>query len=165
MPVDDVAARVAAVLSRAESLFAGPTDGLDAGGAIDSIGGAAEASRSIGSGSAELSGESVAVHGETAAAIANRLSGAAAAESDFVRRLAEASETHQAGRSHATALRAGAVEITAVLGPAVHIPAGEVAALRGLRNRVANMQELVARHSGESARLAGEIRGLEYPQN
>jgi hypothetical protein len=59
-------------------------------------------------------------------------------------------------------LRAGAAEIPDQLGPWADLPASELAALKALRNRVAGMQALVAQHSSDATRLAGEIRSLGY---
>jgi hypothetical protein len=162
MPVEDVAARVLAALSRAESLFATTAGTEGNAGAATRTSDAAAASRAIAPQIADLSGAAAAAHGETLSAAGERLEHAGATDSELARQLTDAAETHRDGRAHATELRATAAEIPAALGPAVQLPAGEVAALRGLRNRVAGMQALVGRHSAESARLASDIRNLGY---
>jgi hypothetical protein len=164
MPVEDVAARVLAALSRAESLFARPAGTERSAGAAARISDAAAASRAIAPHSADLSGAAAAAHGEMLSAAGERLAHADATDSELARQLTDAAETHRDGRAHATELRTTAAEIPATLGPAMQLPAGEVAALRGLRNRVAAMQALVARHSAESARLASDLRNLGYPR-
>lgn len=162
MPVEDVVARVVEVLARAESLFALPADAAAAAGAAGQVADATAASRAIAPRTAELSGAAAAAHGEAVDAAAQRLERTAATDSELARHLADTADSHHGGRSRATELRATAAEIPTALGPAVEIPAGEMAALKALRNRVAGMQQLLAQHSGESAGVAGEIRNLGY---
>jgi hypothetical protein len=162
MPIDDVAIWVSEVLSRAGSLFAAPADRAGAATGPGPIGDAAQATRAIATRTAGLSGAWATAHGETTAAGADRLEEAAAAETALARHLDHAAITHHSGRSDATRLRVGTTDVPGAFGPAIHIPAGEVAALKALRNRVARMRELLAHHSAESARLAGEIRNLGF---
>lgn len=161
MPIEDLAVRVTEVLSRAESLFADRADG-GAPAAAGRITDAVAVSRLIAPRTADLSGAAATAHTEAMAAVGKALDQAAAAEADLARHLEQANEAHHGGRSHATELRVTAAEVPAALGPAVHMPAGQVAALKALRNRVSRMRDLLARHSAESTRLAGEIRSLGY---
>jgi hypothetical protein len=162
MPVEDVAARVVEVLTRAESLFAIPADAAAAGEAAGRVSDAAAASRAIASRTADLSGAAATAHSAAVGAAAERLEHTASTDSELAERVADTADAHHGGGSHAAELRASAAEIPSALGPAVRNPAGEVAALKALRNRVAGMQRLLAEHSGESARVAGEIRNLGY---
>jgi hypothetical protein len=163
MTVEHVAARVVAVLTRAESLFATPGDAA-AVEAAGRMGEAAEASRAIVSRTAELSGAVASAHRNVLAVAAQRLEDAAGTDGRLADHVADTSATHGAGRSRATELRAGAAEVSARLGPWAELPASELAALKALRNRLSGMQHLLAQHSAEATRVAAEIRTLGYQQ-
>lgn len=162
MPVEDAAAWVTEVLSRAESLFAGAADTGGSPSAAGLIADAAGANRAVAPRTEDVSGAMATAHGAAVSAAADGLDRAAATETNLARRLSEATDADRGGHSHASSLHASAAEIPAALGLAVQIPAGEVAALKALRNRVARMHDLVNEHSAESARLAEEIRNLGY---
>ncbi|HZA08992.1 hypothetical protein [Mycobacterium sp.] len=163
IPVEALAVRVTEVLSRAESLFAAPAD-RDAGVAPDRISDALEAGRAIRSRAAELSGTAADAHREAVAAAGDRLQQTSATEAELAQKVQRASEIQDRGRSEVAQLRASAAEVPEALGTALHTPAGELATLAALRRRVERMQHLVADHSAESARLAGELRRLRYGQ-
>jgi hypothetical protein len=162
MPVEDVAARVTEVLSRAESLFVAAPENGGSAAATGPIGAAAAATRAVAPRTSELSGAMATTHGEAVSATADRLERVADAERDLAHHLSQATDTHRQGQSQASSLRAGVAEIPAALGPAAQIPAGQIAALKALRNRVARMNDLVTQHSAGSAQLAEEIRNLKY---
>ena len=162
MPVEDLAARVAEVLSRAESLFAPAPASWEPGEAGGPISDAATANRAVAQSTSELSGAMASTHAEAVSGTADRLERAADAEGELARHLARATDTHTEGRSHASSLRASVAEIPASLGVAAHVPAGEIATVNALRNRVARMHALVKRHAAESAELAQQIRNLGY---
>jgi hypothetical protein len=160
MPIEDLAARVTEALTRAESLFCAPADpDGSTGGHVNS---AAEAHRAIAARTAQLSGAMASAQDEALTAAGDRLDHAATSEADLAERIRQATQAHEAGRSAASGLRASAADLPAALGPTAHVPAGEFVALTVLRNRVGRMQHLLAQHAAESARLAGEIRGLGY---
>jgi hypothetical protein len=158
--VEQVTIQVVEVLKRAESLFAVPGDAY----ATETTGRAAEASRAIATRTAELSGAAAQAHAGLLDAAAQRLDTAAGADARLAGHLARAAETHASGLSRATDLRAGAAEVPTRLAPWADIPASELAAVKALRNRVAGMQQLLADHTAEAARAAGEIRALGYGQ-
>jgi hypothetical protein len=159
--VEHVAAEVVEVLSHAESLFATPGD-VAAGDAAGTTGQAAEASRAIAARTADLSGSVAQAHADVLDSAAARLEAAAAADSRLADHVAAAADTHRAGLAQATDLRAAAAEVPARLAPFADIPASELAALKALRIKLAGMQQLMAHHSGDAARVAAEIRALGY---
>jgi hypothetical protein len=161
MSVRELTAHVVGVLTRAQSLFASPPD-ADASGVADRMREAAHASRAIAARAAQLSGATVDAHRNVIAAAGQPLEEAAATDAWLAEHVAYMSATQDAGLSRATELRAGADEVPDRLGASADLPAGELAALKALRNRVAYMQALVADHSGEATRVAGEIRTLGY---
>ena len=163
MTVQLVTANVVEVLSRAESLFATPGDAA-ASGTADTMGQAAEASRMIAAHAEELSGSVGTAYSELATSAAQHLEHAAGTDAALADQLARAAATHGGGASLAAALRAGAAEVPARLGPWADLPAGELAGLVALRNKLSGMQRLLAEHSGEAARAAEAIRGLGYRQ-
>ena len=163
MAVERVAAKVVEVLARAESLFTSPGDPA-VSEAVERIGQAADASGAIVARTAELSGATASAHRELLASAAQRPEYAAGTDAQLADHVAGATETHHGGRSHASALRAGAAEVPARLAPWAELPAGELAALTALRSRVAGMQRLLAHHTGEATRVAAEIRSLGYQQ-
>ena len=162
MPVEDVAARVTEVLSRAESLFAPAPENWGPGEAGGLISAAAAANRAVAQRSSDLSGAMAVSHAEAVSRTADRLERAADAEGELASHLTRATDTHSEGRSYASSLRASAGDTQAALGASGQLPAGEIAAIRALRNCVARMHELVTRHSAESAGLAEEIRNIGY---
>jgi hypothetical protein len=161
MSVDAVAARVTQVLARAESLFAVPAD---AGGAISvrGIGEALDAGHAISAVSEDLLGAAAGAHREAIGAATERLGGAAGADDALVSQLVDAGRDHHAGRSDASALRAGAAEVPTAVDALGALPAAEVVALTALRNRVAAMHDLITRHVEDAGRAAAAIRDLGY---
>ena len=149
--LQQVAARVVEVLSRAESLFAPPGE-VPSAGLGDLAGRAADASAAVAAQTAELSGATAGAHRDLLGAAAQRLGGAADADSALADQLAGAVQTHSAGLSAAAGLRADAAEVPERLAPWADVPAADLAALKALRARVAGMGQLLAEHGGADAR-------------
>jgi hypothetical protein len=165
MPVQHVAAQVVEVLTRAESLFTAPAEGAaPTSAAADTMGQAAEASRAITTRATELSGALGSAHAEMLEATAQRLERATAADVQLTDQLRNASRSHGDDAVQAGALRGSAGEVPDRMAPWAGHPAGELAGLKALRHCVAGMQLLLARHSEEATRVAGEIRTLGYQQ-
>jgi hypothetical protein len=160
MSVQQVATHVVEVLSRAESLFGTP--GQSDMAAAERMGETAEASAATAALASEMSGVLASAHGDMLAATSQRLDDTAANDARLAGHVADTGTSHAAGGSRATDLRAEAAEDSDRLGPWAELPAGELAALRALRNRVAAMQRLLADHSAEAARVAGDVRSLGY---
>ncbi len=161
MSLQDVADRVVEVLSRAESLFATPSDTPTAR-MTPAVDHASEASRAIGARTDELGGALASAHHDVLEMIARRLDDVGDTDSRLIAHLAGAGHAHASGGSQAVDLRLGAQEIPSRLGPTSVLPASEVAALLALRNQIAGMQRLVAEHSSEAAGTADDIHGLTY---
>jgi hypothetical protein len=161
MSVDAVAVEVAAVLARAESLFSAPGfDALDTT-ATDS---AAEASAAVAGRTGEMSGAFAAAHRDLLDSTTQRLQRAADADTRLAERLAQSADAHAGGQLHASRLRSGAEELPPQLDPWSELPVRDLAVLKALRHRVADMQQLLAQHREDAERTAGEIRSLEYGQ-
>jgi hypothetical protein len=161
MSVQDVADSVVEVLSRAESLFATPSDAATSHmtAAVDD---ASDASRAIGARTDELGGALASAHHDVLDTIARRFDDIGDTDSQLAEHLTRASHAHVSGGTQATDLRAGAEEIPSRLGPTGELPASELAALLALRNQVAGMQRLIAEHTGHAAHAADDIHGLTY---
>jgi hypothetical protein len=159
--VDDVAARVVAVLARAESLFAAPSD-YQGAAADASVGAAAQTARAIAARTAELSGATARGHGDLVAVSAERLDRVSDSDLRLAENLRRSVQFHDAGRSRAAALRATATDVPAQLQPWAGLPAAEVAGLKVLRTQLAGMQNLLARHRAAAARTAADISTLRY---
>jgi hypothetical protein len=159
--VQGVVAQVVEVLRRAESLFASPAD-TAISGAADAVTGAAEASRAIGARTDELGGVLVSAHHALLSAAASHLEQSAATDTELADHLMRASQAHADGGSAATDLRVGAEDVPSRLGPLSYLPAGEHVGLLALRNRVADMQRLLADHTSEARRAADAIVSLGY---
>jgi hypothetical protein len=95
--------------------------------------------------------------------VAQRLEAIGDTDSQLVEHLTRSAEAHTSGASQATDLRLGAEELPSRLGPTTGLPASELAALRALRNQVADMQRLLAEHTSQAARDAELILGLRLP--
>jgi hypothetical protein len=159
--VEGVVTQVVEVLRRAESLFASPAD-TAISGAVDAVTGAAEASRAIGARTDELGGALVSAHHDLLGAAASHLEQSAATDARLADLIASASHTHADGGSAATDVRLSAEDVASRLGPWSDIPAGELAGLLALRNRVADMHRLLADHTSEARRAAEAIVSLGY---
>jgi hypothetical protein len=159
MSIDAVAAQVAAVLARAESLFtAAAADVLDP----TATGSAAQASADIAGRTGEMSGSFVAAHRDLLDSASQRLRHAASTDARLAERLARSADAHAEGRMHASRLRSDAEQVPTQLDPSAGLPVSELAALKALRRRVADMQRLLTHHREEAERVAGEIRSMEY---
>ena len=158
--VHEVAARVLAILTRAESLFSADT--ARAAVSQSPVGAAAQTARAIATRIAEMSGATVRGHGEMITASAGRLELASDADDRLTENLRSSAQLHDAGRSQAAALRAAAADVPGQLQPWSELPAAEVAALKALRTQLAGTQHLLARHSAAGARVAAEISTLRY---
>lgn len=161
MSVQGVVTQVVEVLRRAESLFASPADAAISR-AADAVTEAAEASRAIGLRTDELGGALVSAHHDLLSAAASHLEQSAATDTELADHLVRASHAHADGGSAATDLRVGAEDVASRLGPLSDVPAGQLAGLLALRNRVADMQRLLADHTSEARRAADAIVGLGY---
>ena len=158
----DVAARVVAVLTRAESLFAVPEDAASAAAAADQLGQAAEANRALGGHSAELSGAGATAHRQLVDDSAAGVAAAAAADEQLAAHLTAAAARHQRGYTRAQNLRADAAAVPDQFAALSGTAAGELAALQNLRGHLARMQQLLAEHAGQGAAAAAQIRALDY---
>ena len=162
MTVDDVAARVVQVLTRAESLFAVPEEATAAGAAVDQLGHAAETDRALGRRTGELSGAGATGHRQLAAESAAALAAAARADAQLAAHLTATAARQHSDRIRAQELRADAAAVTEGLGALSGSATGDLAALRTLRAQLAGMQRLLAEHAGQDAAAADEIRAVHY---
>lgn len=160
MAVEEVAARVLAILTRAESLFSADAAGAEV--PPSPVGAAAQTARAIAARTAEMSGVTVRGHREMITAGADRLERASDADDRLAENLRSSAQLHDAGRSQAAALRAAAADVPGQLQPWSQLPAAEIAGLQALRTQLAGMQHLLARHSAAGARAAAEISTLRY---
>jgi hypothetical protein len=160
--VKDVASRVAAVLARAESLFAAPTEPLGAGAEASSLGPAAQTAEAIAARTADMSGATVREHGDVAATSAERLVRMSETDHRLAENLERSAQFHDAGRSQAAGIRTAAADVSPQLQPWAGVPTAEVAGLKVLRSQLAAMQILLARHRAAAARTAADISTLRY---
>jgi len=158
----DVAARVVAVLTRAESLFAVPEDAASASAAADQLGRAAEANRALSGRSAELSGAGATAHREFVDELAAGVGAAARADEQLAAHLTAAAARHHHARMRAQNLRAGAAAVPEKFAALSGTGAGKLAALKTLRMHLAGMQQLLAEHAGQDAAAAAQIRAMDY---
>jgi hypothetical protein len=157
-----VAAQVAHVLTRAESLFATAGETATTSAALSRAGDAALTAGALSERTAELSGAMVEAHRDVAGASAQQLRHASGVDSMLADHLTRSTQLHTAGGSQASGIRAGAAEIPAQLQPWADLPASDMAGLKMLRNHLAAMQRLLAQHSAVSARIASDVSGLTY---
>lgn len=157
--IDEIAARVAAVLGRAESLFAVPQDAT-AVEASRQLQRAADAHQTLGI--ADLTGAGVSGHRRFAEESASAIAAFTAADDQMRTRLAAAADRHQNGQARARALRADAAEVSDRLGPLLGTAAGDLAALSSLRTTLARMQQLLAEQSRQDFAVAEQIRAIDY---
>lgn len=160
--VEDVAAHVVAVLTRAESLFADAAGAELVTTAADQVTEAAGTARRLSARTADMSGAIVATHRELAAASAEHLDQASGVDARLADHLGRTTALHGAGLSQASGLRAGAAEVPSQLAPWAEVPASELAGLKMLRNHLAAMQRLLAQHNAVAARTAADISTLSY---
>jgi hypothetical protein len=156
----DLAARVVAVLTRAESLFAVPEDAAAASAAADQLGQAADANRALGGRSAELTGAGATAHRRLVDESAAGVDAAARADEQLASHLTAAAARHHRGRIRAQNLRMDAAAVPDQF--AALSGTGELAALKNLRAHVAGMQRLLAEHAGQSAAAAARIRAVDH---
>jgi hypothetical protein len=159
--VEDMAAHVVAVLTRAESLFADAA-GAESVTTADQVSEAAGTARRLTAGTADMSGAIVATHRDLAAASAEQLDQASGVDARLADHLGRTAALHGAGLSQAGGLRAGAAEVRSQLAPWAEVPASELAGLKMLRNHLAAMQRLLAQHNAVAARTAADISTLSY---
>jgi hypothetical protein len=160
MMMGDVAARVQAVLRRAESLFAAPQDASAAAAAADQLRGALDAHRVLGG--SELSGAGVTGHRELVEKSAAEVTASAAADEQLVAQLTAAAARHQHGRARAQSLSAEAAAVPERFAAVSGTAAGDLAALKALRAQLAGMRQLLAEHAGQDAATAAQIRAVTY---
>jgi hypothetical protein len=158
----DLAGRVVAVLTRAESLFAVPEDAAAASAAADQLGHAADANRALGGRSAELTGAGATAHRRLVDESAAGVDAAARADEQLASHLTAAAARHHRGRIRAQNLRMDAAAVPDQFAALSGTGAGELAALKNLRAHVAGMQRLLAEHAGESAAAAARIRAVDH---
>lgn len=162
MMLDDVAARVVAVLTRAESLFAVPEDAAAASTAADQLGRAADANRALGGLSSELSGAGATAHRQLVDESAAGVAASARADGQLATHLTAAAARHHRGRVRAQDLCADAAAVPERLAALSGTATGELAALKTLRTHVARMGQLLAEHAGQDTAAAAQIRAVEY---
>ena len=160
--VEDVAAHVVDVLTRAESLFADAAGAELVTTAADQVTEAAGTARGLSARTADMSGAIVATHRELAAASAEHLDQASGVDARLADHLGRTTALHGAGLSQASGLRAGAGGVPSQLAPWEETPASELAGLKMLRNHLAAMQRLLAQHNAVAARTAADISTLSY---
>jgi hypothetical protein len=163
MSVQDLVDRVVAVLARAESLFTSPGQAATAR-AAQTLTDAAEASATIAARTDELSGAGASAHRDVLASAAKRLEHAAETDTRLTEQLGRAGQAHAAGAAESTQLREGAQDEPTQLDAWTELPAGELATLMALRNRVADMGRLLADHTSQAAQATDDIVRLHYPQ-
>jgi hypothetical protein len=156
--VDEVAARVVEVLTRAETLFAPPGE-WHAPAEVDA---AAQTARAIAARSADLSGATAAGHRQMTAAAAGNLERASDADARLADALQRSAQLHDQGASQAAGLRAAAAEVPAQVSRWAELPVAQAAGLKTLRTQLAGMQRLLARHRAAAARTAAEISAVRY---
>lgn len=159
--IEGVVASTVAVLRRAESLFSATADST-VGGAADAVTEAAAASHAIAARTEDLGGALASAHRDVLAEAADRLDRVSDTDTALAEQIGRAGDAHADGAAAATDLRVGAQDIPARLGPWADLPAGELAGLVALRNRVVDMQRLLASHGNEASRIADTIAGLGY---
>ena len=162
MTLGDVAARVVAVLARAESLFAVPEDAVAASAAADQLGQAADANRALGGRSSELSGAGATAHRQLVDDSAAGVGAAARADERLAAHLTAAAARHHRGRTRAQNLRIDAAAVPDQFAALSGTGAGELAALKNLRTQLAGMRQLLAEHAGQDAAAADQIRAVDY---
>jgi len=162
MMLGDVAARVVAVLTRAESLFAVPEDAAAASAAAAQLGQAVEANHALGGRSAELTGAGVTAHRQLVDESAAGVAASARADEQLAAHLTAAAARHQRGYTRARNLRADATAVPDQFAALSGTGAGELAALKNLRAHLAGMQQLLAEHAGQDAAAAAQIRAVDY---
>src|ERR1700730_16653356 len=160
--VEDVAAHVVAVLTRAASPFAGVAGAESVPTAADRVRAAAGTARGLTASTADMSGAIVATHRELAAASAEQLDQASGVDARLAELLGRTAALHGAALSRAGGLRAGPAEVPSQLAPWAEMPASELAGLKMLRNHLAAMQRLLAQHNAVAARTAADISTLSY---
>jgi hypothetical protein len=163
MSVQDLVDRVVAVLARAESLFSAPGQAATAR-AAQTLTDTADASATIAARTDELSGAIASAHRDVLAAAAQRLEHAAETDTLLTEQLGRAGQAHAAGASESTQLREGAQDVPNQLDACTELPAGELATVMVLRNRVANMGQLLTDHTSQAAQATDDIVRLHYPQ-
>jgi hypothetical protein len=162
MTVDDVAARVVQVLTRAESLFAVPEDAAATSAAADQLRHAADATRALGTRDVELSGTGATGHRRLVDESAANEAAAARADEQLAGHLTAAAARHHHGRIRAQALRADAAAVPEQFAALSGSATAELAALRTLRAHLTGMQRLLAEHTGQDAAAADQIRAVDY---
>jgi len=158
--LDEVAARVVQVLTRAESLFAVPADAAVASTAADQLGQAADAHRALVN--SELSGAGATGHRQLVDESAAGVGAAARADEQLAAHLTAAGARHNLGRIKAQNLRTDAAAVPDQFAALSGTGAGELAALKNLRAHLAGMQQLLAEHAGQGAATAAQIRAVDY---
>jgi uncharacterized protein involved in exopolysaccharide biosynthesis len=162
MMLNEVAARVVEVLTRAESLFAVPEDAAAASTAADQLGQAADAHRALGGHNAELSGAGATGHRQLVDESAAGVGAAARADEQLAAHLTAAAARHHHGRARMQELRSEAAAVLERFATLSGTGTSELAALKALRAQVAAVQQLLAEHAGQSAAAAAQIRAVDY---
>jgi hypothetical protein len=162
MTVDGVAARVVAVLTRAESLFAVSGDAAPTSVAADQLRDAADASRALGGDDADLGGAGIAGHRQLVDESAANVAAAAHADEQLAAHLTAAAARHHHGRTRAQDLRADAAAVPECFAALSGSATSELAALMTLRAHLAGMQRLLAEYAGQDAAAADQIRAVDY---
>ncbi len=156
MTVDEVAARVVDVLTRAETLFAPPGEWQPPA----DVGAAAQTAAAIAARTADLSGATASAHRDMIAA--GHLERASDADTRLADALQRSAQLHGQGASQAAGLRAAAAEVPAQVSRWAELPAAQAAGLNTLRTQLVGMQRLLARHRAAAARTAAEISAVRY---
>jgi chromosome segregation ATPase len=162
MVVEQLAAQVAGVLARAESLFAAPDILAEDDPALRRITDAADAARTIAARTGEWSGATADQHQQTLAASTEGLDHTADIDARLADRLDENTEQAQSGHHEAGELRSAAEDLPGHLDEWADLPVTVLGALKALRGQLADMQQLMARQQGRAADTAGQLRELDY---
>lgn len=159
--IDAVVQQVGELLTRSQTLFAGPAASTPA----DSGARLADADQPLHRGwdrTAQLAGRAAGGHAQFVEAAGSGLSTLADSDEQLGRRLEHAAALHQRGRAASAAVLDAAAADTTALAPLARTPAGQRALLSALRTRVAQQQHLIADARAGAMAAAAAVRSLTY---
>jgi hypothetical protein len=161
---DLVLARVAVALDRGHALFSkAPLDaGADASGSSQTL---TTLSNRVASTPQTLdaSGQFANAYAHVAQQLSRRLSRTAALDARLSAVISEAASAEAAGRNQSGNVVVNAAADTARTGPYTDTPAGRLALLIALRNRVDEQRQVISAFKTRDADLAATVRQLNYP--
>jgi cell wall-associated NlpC family hydrolase len=152
---------IAEVLSRAHSLFGGPSSGSGAARDWDLVG-AGDRLRSTRREMTGLAGALPAHYGRFCDDAVRALDAATGTDIRLRGRVRDAGRADHSGWTSSGAVLDGATVDTAGLAPVSGTPAGQRALIAALRARVAQQQHVINAYKARDARLAAVVRSLAY---